>query len=183
MLTIWSPPVSRWINGTVRSSFIVDAKFEVLGAPYSLLSASLSASQILYTRRGTLVGVSGKAENVRASKGIYWIIGLANGSRLSLHFPCLGHSVDLFWESHSSTKRSIFSILFLDMLLTSADLVGKSTYSTHFYQVSYHVFRGGALEWNHRLDSGSTTCSSSMDRTHPHDHSYNQQANGLSRYP
>ncbi|KAI9816521.1 MAG: Altered inheritance of mitochondria protein 24, mitochondrial [Pycnora praestabilis] len=40
-----------------------DARFEVLGAPYSLLSVSLSASQNLYTRRGTLVGVSGKAEN------------------------------------------------------------------------------------------------------------------------
>jgi len=43
----------------------VDARFEVLGAPFSLLSVSLSASQKLYTRRGTLVGVSGKAENVR----------------------------------------------------------------------------------------------------------------------
>ena len=42
----------------------LDARFEVLGAPYSLLSVSLSASQQLYTRRGTLVGVSGKAENV-----------------------------------------------------------------------------------------------------------------------
>ncbi|TGO84737.1 hypothetical protein BPOR_0471g00010 [Botrytis porri] len=41
-----------------------DARFEVIGAPYSLLSVSLSASQTLYTRRGTLVGVSGKAENV-----------------------------------------------------------------------------------------------------------------------
>jgi hypothetical protein len=41
-----------------------DAKFEVLGAPYSLLSVSLSASQKLYTRRGTLVGLSGKSENV-----------------------------------------------------------------------------------------------------------------------
>jgi hypothetical protein len=42
----------------------LDARFEVIGAPYSLLSVSLSASQRLYTRRGTLVGVSGKAENV-----------------------------------------------------------------------------------------------------------------------
>ena len=42
-----------------------DAKFEVLGAPYSLLSASLSASQPFYTRRGTLVGLNGKPENVR----------------------------------------------------------------------------------------------------------------------
>ncbi|KAI9738336.1 MAG: Altered inheritance of mitochondria protein 24, mitochondrial [Cirrosporium novae-zelandiae] len=40
-----------------------EARFEVLGAPYSLLSVSLSASSNLYTRRGTLVGVSGKAEN------------------------------------------------------------------------------------------------------------------------
>ncbi|KAI9830237.1 MAG: hypothetical protein M1819_005764 [Sarea resinae] len=43
-----------------------DARFEVLGAPYSLLSVSLSASQNLYTRRGTLVGISGKAENARS---------------------------------------------------------------------------------------------------------------------
>jgi hypothetical protein len=42
----------------------LDARFEVLGAPYSLLSVSLSASQKLYTRRGTLVAVSGKSENV-----------------------------------------------------------------------------------------------------------------------
>ena len=41
-----------------------DARFEVLGAPYSLLSISLSASQKLYTRRGTLVAISGKSENV-----------------------------------------------------------------------------------------------------------------------
>jgi len=44
--------------------FLVDAEFEVLGAQYSLLSVSLSASQKLYTRRGTLVGLTGKAENV-----------------------------------------------------------------------------------------------------------------------
>ncbi|EQB56971.1 hypothetical protein CGLO_02962 [Colletotrichum gloeosporioides Cg-14] len=42
-----------------------DARFEVLGSPYSLLSVTLSASQQLYMRRGTLVAVAGKAENVR----------------------------------------------------------------------------------------------------------------------
>lgn len=42
----------------------LDARFDVVGAPYSLLSVSLSASQNLYTRRGTLVGLSGKADNV-----------------------------------------------------------------------------------------------------------------------
>ncbi|EGD84859.1 hypothetical protein H112_08577 [Trichophyton rubrum D6] len=49
---------------TARSAISPDAKFEVVGSPYSLLSVSLSASQNLYTRRGTLVGLSGKAENV-----------------------------------------------------------------------------------------------------------------------
>ncbi|KAL2056409.1 hypothetical protein ABVK25_003432 [Lepraria finkii] len=41
-----------------------DARFEVLGSPFSLLSVSLSASQNLYTRKGSLVGLGGKPENV-----------------------------------------------------------------------------------------------------------------------
>lgn len=36
-----------------------DAVFEVIGSPYSLLSVTLSASQPLHTRRGSLVGLSG----------------------------------------------------------------------------------------------------------------------------
>ncbi|KAF2640008.1 hypothetical protein P280DRAFT_401695 [Massarina eburnea CBS 473.64] len=40
-----------------------DARFEVVGSPFSLLSVSLAASQTLYTRRGTLVGLSGKPEH------------------------------------------------------------------------------------------------------------------------
>lgn len=43
----------------------VDARFEVLSSPFSLLSASISASQNLYTRKGTLVGFNGKPENVQ----------------------------------------------------------------------------------------------------------------------
>ena len=43
---------------------VVDARFEVLRSPFSLLSASISASQNLYTRKGTLVGFNGKPENV-----------------------------------------------------------------------------------------------------------------------
>ncbi|KAK2784630.1 Altered inheritance of mitochondria protein 24, mitochondrial [Emmonsiellopsis sp. PD_33] len=61
----------RMVNGsylptspTPSSAASPDARFEILGAPYSLLSVSLSASQNLYTRRGTLVGLSGKADNV-----------------------------------------------------------------------------------------------------------------------
>lgn len=45
---------------------LLDARFEVIGSPYSLLSVSLSASQRLYTRRGTLVAVAGNPDNVSA---------------------------------------------------------------------------------------------------------------------
>ncbi|RHZ69400.1 Altered inheritance of mitochondria protein 24, mitochondrial [Aspergillus turcosus] len=51
-------------NSAESAAFETDARFDVIGAPYSLLSVSLSASQNLYTRRGTLVGLSGKADNV-----------------------------------------------------------------------------------------------------------------------
>ncbi|CAD6579722.1 MAG: Altered inheritance of mitochondria protein 24, mitochondrial [Alectoria sarmentosa] len=47
-----------------------DAKFEVIGSPFSLLSVSLSASQNLYTRKGSLVGVGGKAENAVSTLSI-----------------------------------------------------------------------------------------------------------------
>ncbi|KAJ0420183.1 mitochondrial biogenesis AIM24-domain-containing protein [Aspergillus carlsbadensis] len=52
------------IVDTPSSAESADARFDVVGAPYSLLSVSLSASQNLYTRQGTLVGLSGKADNV-----------------------------------------------------------------------------------------------------------------------
>lgn len=51
--------------GGLLTMLCADARFEVLGSPFSLLSVSLSASQNLYTRRGTLVSVAGKVENVR----------------------------------------------------------------------------------------------------------------------
>ncbi|EXJ94639.1 hypothetical protein A1O1_03035 [Capronia coronata CBS 617.96] len=41
------------------SAHSLDASFEVLGSPYSLLSVTLSPSQDLYTRRGTLVSFAG----------------------------------------------------------------------------------------------------------------------------
>ena len=46
------------------SNFTLDARFEVLESPFPLLQISLSASQNLYTRRGTLIGIGGKPENV-----------------------------------------------------------------------------------------------------------------------
>ncbi|KAK2011956.1 hypothetical protein LZ32DRAFT_648189 [Colletotrichum eremochloae] len=55
-------------QGTWRDA--ADARFEVIGSPYSLLSVTLSPSQQLYTRRGTLVGVAGKAENAQSTLSI-----------------------------------------------------------------------------------------------------------------
>ncbi|KAH7325046.1 mitochondrial biogenesis AIM24-domain-containing protein [Stachybotrys elegans] len=46
---------------------MADARFEVLGSPYSLLSVTLSPSQKLYTRRGTLVAVAGNAEHAQST--------------------------------------------------------------------------------------------------------------------
>lgn len=46
---------------------MADARFEVLGSPYSMLSVTLSASQKLYTRRGTLVAVAGKPDNAQST--------------------------------------------------------------------------------------------------------------------
>ncbi|KAI1173359.1 mitochondrial biogenesis AIM24-domain-containing protein [Nemania sp. FL0916] len=47
-----------------------DARFEVLGSSSSLLSVTLSASQRLYTRRGSLAAVSGKADIAQSTLSI-----------------------------------------------------------------------------------------------------------------
>ncbi|KAI1006770.1 Altered inheritance of mitochondria protein 24 [Podosphaera aphanis] len=68
---ISATPTSESLGELGQSSFDpTDASFEVLGAPYSILSVSLSASQNLYTRRGTLIGVGGNSENTRSTLSI-----------------------------------------------------------------------------------------------------------------
>ncbi|CAO1602676.1 Altered inheritance of mitochondria protein 24, mitochondrial [Xanthoria calcicola] len=47
-----------------------DAKFEISDSPLPLLHVSLSASQNLHTRRGTLVGLGGKPDNVVSTLSI-----------------------------------------------------------------------------------------------------------------
>ncbi|KAJ4326870.1 Altered inheritance of mitochondria protein 24, mitochondrial [Fusarium piperis] len=56
--------------GALETRDPADARFEVLGAPYSLLSVTLSASQKLYTRRGTLVAVAGKPDSAQSTLSI-----------------------------------------------------------------------------------------------------------------
>lgn len=56
-------PGTRHVNWVRIRLTVPDARFEVVGSPFSLLSVSLAASQQLYTRRGSLVGFSGNPEN------------------------------------------------------------------------------------------------------------------------
>ncbi|KUI56392.1 Altered inheritance of mitochondria protein 24, mitochondrial [Cytospora mali] len=62
-----SPRAGDAFSAVVDARDPADARFEVLGSPYSLLSVTLSASQRLYTRRGTLVTLAGKAQNTQST--------------------------------------------------------------------------------------------------------------------
>ncbi|KPM40913.1 Altered inheritance of mitochondria protein 24, mitochondrial [Neonectria ditissima] len=90
-----------------------DARFEVLGAPYSLLSVTLSASQKLYTRRGTLVGVAGKPEHAQSTLSV-----LNPTARALLGVPFLYQRISATAPITAliSTKSPItsFSVLRLD---------------------------------------------------------------------
>ncbi|KAI8961463.1 mitochondrial biogenesis AIM24-domain-containing protein [Daldinia sp. FL1419] len=95
------------------SKDVADARFEVLGTPYSLLSVSLSASQRLYTRRGTLVAVSGKAQNAQSTLSL-----LSPFTRAVTGVPFLYQRISsttpltalISTKSHTTT----FSVLHLD---------------------------------------------------------------------
>ncbi|CAK7266707.1 Altered inheritance of mitochondria protein 24, mitochondrial [Sporothrix epigloea] len=65
--TEYPPPASGDAFTAASDRDNADARFEILGSPYSLLTVSLSASQNLYTRRGTLVSVAGKVENATST--------------------------------------------------------------------------------------------------------------------
>lgn len=76
------------LSSPAPSSSSPDARFEVLGNTSSLLSITLSASQPLYTRRGTLVSVSGNPENA-----ISTLSSLSPLQRLPLRIPFLYQKV------------------------------------------------------------------------------------------
>lgn len=65
-----TPRIGTDAFGALDTRDAADARFEVLGSPYSLLSVTLAASQKLYTRRGTLVGVAGKPDNAQSTLSI-----------------------------------------------------------------------------------------------------------------
>ncbi|KAI8631517.1 mitochondrial biogenesis AIM24-domain-containing protein [Xylariaceae sp. FL1651] len=92
---------------------VADARFEVLGTPYSLLSVSLSASQRLYTRRGTLVAVSGKPQNAQSTLSI-----LSPLTRAVTGVPFLYHRITsttpLTAIISTKSPTTTFSVLHLD---------------------------------------------------------------------
>ncbi|KAI1437338.1 mitochondrial biogenesis AIM24-domain-containing protein [Xylaria sp. CBS 124048] len=75
--TTESPYRDPFASPANASRDATDARFEVLGTPYSMLSVTLSASQKLYTRRGTLVAVSGKPENAQSTLSILPLLARA----------------------------------------------------------------------------------------------------------
>ncbi|KAH6649212.1 mitochondrial biogenesis AIM24-domain-containing protein [Chaetomium tenue] len=97
--------------GSQRDS--ADARFEVLGSPYSLLSVNLSASQRLYTRRGTLVSVAGDVENAQSTLSL-----LSPLQRAVLGIPFLYQRISSTTPITAliSTKspNTTFSVLHLD---------------------------------------------------------------------
>ncbi|SPO01387.1 probable Altered inheritance of mitochondria protein 24, mitochondrial [Cephalotrichum gorgonifer] len=90
-----------------------DARFEVLGSPYSLLSVTLSPSQQLYTRRGTLVAVAGNPESAQSTLSI-----LSPLSRAFLGVPFLYQRISSTTPVtaliSSKSPTTTFSILHLD---------------------------------------------------------------------
>lgn len=111
--TTESPDFRGDVFGTPRDANVADARFEVLGTPYSLLSVSLSASQRLYTRRGTLVAVSGKPQNAQSTLSL-----LSPLTRAALGVPFLYQRITSTTPITAliSTKsaNSTFSVLHLD---------------------------------------------------------------------
>jgi len=97
--------------GSQRDS--ADARFEVLGAPYSILSVTLSASQRLYTRRGTLVSVAGKVENAQSTLAL-----LSPLRRALLGIPFLYQRISsttpLTALIATKSPNTTFSVLHLD---------------------------------------------------------------------
>ncbi|OLN91636.1 Altered inheritance of mitochondria protein 24, mitochondrial [Colletotrichum chlorophyti] len=145
--TTEAPRVGGDIFGARASSRdAADARFEVLGSPYSLLSVTLSPSQQLYTRRGTLVAVAGKAENAQSTLSI-----LSPFTRAFLGVPFLyqrvSSSTPLTALISTKSPTTTFSILHLDG--TTDYMVSQRNallaWTGHTLSVSPRISRGLSL--------------------------------------
>ncbi|KAF6812830.1 altered inheritance 24 [Colletotrichum musicola] len=125
-----------------------DARFEVLGSPYSLLSVTLSPSQQLFTRRGTLVGVAGKAENSQAQSTLSI---LSPFTRAFLGVPFLyqriSSSTPLTALISTKSPTTTFSVLHLDgttdYMITQRNAL--LAWTGHTLSISPRISRGLSL--------------------------------------
>ncbi|KAL2890876.1 altered inheritance-mitochondria protein 24, mitochondrial [Ceratocystis lukuohia] len=98
-------------HGGLRDN--ADARFEVIGSPHSMLSVSLSPSQKLFTRRGTLVAVAGNPDSAQSTLSV-----LSPLSRIFFGVPFLYQRITSTAPITAliSTKSvaTTFSVLHLD---------------------------------------------------------------------
>ncbi|KAJ0160786.1 Altered inheritance of mitochondria protein 24, mitochondrial [Colletotrichum tanaceti] len=132
------------VRGASRDA--ADARFEVLGFPYSLLSVTLSPSQQLYTRRGTLVGVAGKAENAQSTLSI-----LSPFTRAFLGVPFLYQRISSSTSVTAliSTKSPTTTLSVLHLDGTTDYMVAQRNallaWTGHTLSVSPRISRGLSL--------------------------------------
>ncbi|SZF01242.1 unnamed protein product [Blumeria hordei] len=133
-----------------------DARFEVIGAPYSILSVSLSASQQLYTRRDTLIGISGNPENTRSA-----LFSFEPIRRGFLGMPFLHHRISSTTNTTVliSTKSPINSFAVLNLNGTVDWVIAQRNallaWTGHSLSLSARVGRGfGFARWGNTKVTG-----------------------------
>ncbi|KAF8250055.1 hypothetical protein K440DRAFT_619467 [Wilcoxina mikolae CBS 423.85] len=93
--------------------FPAEITFEVLGAPYSLLSVALPASSNLYTRRGTLLGLNGRPSDTTSTLSILSPL-LRAPKRIPFLYQKLTSTSPLTCIISTNTPNTTFCVLSLD---------------------------------------------------------------------
>lgn len=165
-LIVWSFPVFLFVS--------LDASFDVLGeAPYNLLSVTLSASQKLFTQRGTLIGLRGNAENVSQTaqwrRSLHWCRDTITGTfnivyaralpQSSLQYP-ISLPKDIIDKSCSSCHlceqlSSSSSFGWLDRLGGGWESPPGLDWSNHLYKT--RARSQGGTQWSIACDSSQLT--------------------------
>ena len=117
-----------------------------------MLSISLSASQNLYTRRGTLVGLSGRADNVFGNdmnRDVYGALFLT------------GRLGDIDIER----PRAFPPRSRRDSIPVPENLISESDQGLGISPITRYIFCCCTLGWNCGLDGGSKARIACMDRT------------------